>query len=160
MDDMDSDMMVAYEAYLKRNGVSPKLPHSIRVTCVLSITVQWKKDWSSRNFPLSTFIREWRRPPNGPYPLWQSGKSRSWTSHQARHWIFARNMFLFSFYTRGMSFVDMAYLRKKDLNNGIFVLSTPQDRTAAFHQMGEMHAGDSGQVQYGILHLSATRHQP
>ena len=87
LDDMDSDMMVAYEAYLKRNGVSPKLPHSIRVTCVLSITVQWKKDWSSRNFPLSTFIREWRRLPNGPYPLWQSGKSRSWTSHQARHWI-------------------------------------------------------------------------
>lgn len=30
---------------------------------------------------------------------------------------FARNMFLFSFYTRGMSFVDMAYLRKKDLAN-------------------------------------------
>lgn len=32
---------------------------------------------------------------------------------------FARNMFLFSFFTRGMSFVDMAYLRKKDLKNGI-----------------------------------------
>lgn len=32
---------------------------------------------------------------------------------------FARDMFLFSFYTRGMSFVDMAYLQKKDLNNGI-----------------------------------------
>ena len=31
---------------------------------------------------------------------------------------FARNMFLFSFYTRGMSFVDMAYLKKKDLKNG------------------------------------------
>ncbi len=31
---------------------------------------------------------------------------------------FARDMFLFSFYTRGMSFVDMAYLRKKDLKNG------------------------------------------
>lgn len=28
---------------------------------------------------------------------------------------FARDMFLFSFYTRGMSFVDMAYLRKCDL---------------------------------------------
>ena len=28
-------------------------------------------------------------------------------------------MFLFSFYTRGMSFVDMAYLQKKDLNRGI-----------------------------------------
>lgn len=31
---------------------------------------------------------------------------------------YARNMFLFSFYTRGMSFVDMAYLKKKDLQNG------------------------------------------
>ncbi len=32
---------------------------------------------------------------------------------------FARDMFLFSFYTRGMSFIDMAYLRKSDLRNGI-----------------------------------------
>lgn len=28
---------------------------------------------------------------------------------------FARDMFLFSFYTRGMAFVDMAYLQKKNL---------------------------------------------
>ena len=32
---------------------------------------------------------------------------------------FARDMFLFSFYTRGMAFVDMAYLKKKDLSDGI-----------------------------------------
>ena len=32
---------------------------------------------------------------------------------------FARDMFLFSFYTRGMSFIDMAYLRKSDLKNGV-----------------------------------------
>lgn len=32
---------------------------------------------------------------------------------------YARDMFLFSFYTRGMSFIDMAYLKKTDLNNGI-----------------------------------------
>lgn len=34
---------------------------------------------------------------------------------------FARDMFLFSFYTRGMSFIDMAYLRKADVQNGILV---------------------------------------
>ena len=34
---------------------------------------------------------------------------------------FARDMFLFCFYTRGMSFIDMAYLRKKDLQNGALV---------------------------------------
>ena len=32
---------------------------------------------------------------------------------------FARDMFMFSFYTRGMSFVDMAFLKKTDLNNGM-----------------------------------------
>lgn len=32
---------------------------------------------------------------------------------------FARDIFLFSFYTRGMSFVDIAYLEKRDLRNGI-----------------------------------------
>lgn len=32
---------------------------------------------------------------------------------------FARDMFLFSFYTRGMSFIDMAYLKKSDLHNGV-----------------------------------------
>ena len=31
---------------------------------------------------------------------------------------YARDLFLFSFYLRGISFVDLAYLRKKDLQNG------------------------------------------
>ena len=33
----------------------------------------------------------------------------------------ARDLFMFSFYTRGMSFVDMAFLKKSDLNNGVLV---------------------------------------
>lgn len=32
---------------------------------------------------------------------------------------YARDMFMFSFYTRGMSFIDMAFLKKKDLHGGI-----------------------------------------
>ena len=32
---------------------------------------------------------------------------------------FARDMFLLSFYTRGMSFIDMAYLKKSNLANGM-----------------------------------------
>ena len=32
---------------------------------------------------------------------------------------FARDIFLFSFYTRGMSFVDMCYLRRSDIRNGV-----------------------------------------
>ena len=37
------------------------------------------------------------------------------------HLDYARDMFVFSFCTRGMSFIDMAYLRKKDVNNGYLV---------------------------------------
>lgn len=33
----------------------------------------------------------------------------------------ARDLFLFSFYTRGMAFVDMAYLKKKDIKDGCLV---------------------------------------
>ena len=32
--------------------------------------------------------------------------------------VFARDLFLFSFYTRGMAFVDMAFLKKTDVSNG------------------------------------------
>ena len=34
---------------------------------------------------------------------------------------FARDIFLFSFYTRGMSFVDIAYLKKDNIRNGFLV---------------------------------------
>lgn len=37
------------------------------------------------------------------------------------HLSFARDMFLFSFYTRGMSFIDMAYLRKDDLQDDTLI---------------------------------------
>ncbi len=33
-------------------------------------------------------------------------------------WDYARDMFIFSFCTRGMSFIDMAYLKKSDLKQG------------------------------------------
>lgn len=32
---------------------------------------------------------------------------------------FAKDIFMFSFYTRGMSFVDIAFLKKENLQNGI-----------------------------------------
>ena len=43
--------------------------------------------------------------------------------------IFARDIFMFSFYTRGMSFVDMAFLKKK------------KNRSAIVYQMGKANAG-------------------
>lgn len=41
---------------------------------------------------------------------------------------FARDMFMFSFYMRGMPFVDMAYLRKSDLRYGMVTYSRRKTR--------------------------------
>ncbi|MDY3858425.1 MAG: site-specific integrase [Muribaculaceae bacterium] len=41
---------------------------------------------------------------------------------------FARNVFMFAFYTRGMSFVDIAYLRKSDLHEGVITYSRRKTR--------------------------------
>lgn len=44
------------------------------------------------------------------------------------HLSFARDIFLFSFYTRGMSFVDIAYLRKTDESNGFITYTRHKTR--------------------------------
>lgn len=41
---------------------------------------------------------------------------------------FARDIFMFSFYMRGMSFVDIAYLKKSDLKNGFVIYSRRKTR--------------------------------
>lgn len=41
---------------------------------------------------------------------------------------FARKIFLFAFYTRGMSFVDIAFLKKSDLHNGVITYSRRKTR--------------------------------
>lgn len=41
---------------------------------------------------------------------------------------FARKVFLLSFYLRGMSFVDIAFLKKGDLNNGVITYSRRKTR--------------------------------
>lgn len=40
----------------------------------------------------------------------------------------ARDIFLFSFYTRGMSFIDMAYLKKSNLQNGMLTYNRKKTR--------------------------------
>lgn len=50
----------------------------------------------------------------------------------------ARDLFLFSFYTRGMSFIDMAYLKKSDLQHGILTYNrkkTGQRLTILWEQL-------------------------
>ena len=68
---------------------------------------------------------------------------------------FARDIFMFSFYMRGMPFVDIAYLRKTDLKNGTLTYcrkKTNQCLSVAWEkaqqQIVERHAGQTNDSPY------------
>ena len=119
LDGINSDMMLLYEAYLKARGV--------RMNTI---------SFYMRNLRAvyNRAVEKGLTPPNNPFRHVYTGVDKTVKRAIPIKAIkalkdldlsmkpsseFARDMFLFSFYTRGMSFVDMAYLKKSDLQNGI-----------------------------------------
>ena len=119
LDDMDSDMMMAYEAYLKNNGVSPNSSsfYMRNLRAVYNRAVE--KELTSQCFPFKHVYTGVDKTVKRAVPLKVIKKIKEMDFSMNPTFDFARDMFLISFYTRGMSFVDMAYLRKKDLQNGV-----------------------------------------
>ena len=116
--DMDSDLMIAYEAWLKSGGVSMN-----------TISFYMRNLRAVYNRALEKELMEQRNPFRHVYtgvdktikravPLSAIKRMKNLDLSLQPNLEFARDMFLFSFYTRGMSFVDMAHLKKKDLQNG------------------------------------------
>ncbi len=118
-DDMHSDMMMAYEAYLKNNGVSPNSSsfYMRNLRAVYNRAVE--KGLTSQCFPFKHVYTGVDKTIKRAIPLNIIKKIKEMDFSMNPTFDFARDMFLLSFYTRGMSFVDMAYLRKKDLQNGV-----------------------------------------
>ena len=119
LDDMDSDMMMAYEAYLRNNGVSPNSSsfYMRNLRAVYNRAVE--KGLTSQRFPFKHVYTGVDKTVKRAVPLKVIKQIKEMDFSMNPTFDFARDMFLMSFYTRGMSFVDMAYLRKKDLQNGV-----------------------------------------
>ena len=119
LDNIDSDVMMAYEAYLRNNGLSPNSSsfYMRNLRAVYNRAVE--KELTSQRFPFRHVYTGVDKTVERAVPLKVIKQIKEMDFSMNPVFDFARNMFLFSFYTRGMSFVDMAYLRKKDLQNGI-----------------------------------------
>lgn len=119
LDDLDSDMMMAYEAYLKNNGVSPNSSsfYMRNLRAVYNRAVE--KELTAQRFPFKHVYTGVDKTVKRAVPLKVIKRIKEMDFSKNPTFDFARDMFLMSFYTRGMSFVDMAYLRKKDLQNGV-----------------------------------------
>ena len=119
LDDLDSDMMMAYEVFLKNSGIIPNTSsfYMRNLRAVYNRAVE--KDLTSQRFPFKHVYTGVDKTVKRAVSLKVVKKIKEMDFTKNTSFDFARDMFLLSFYTRGMSFVDMAYLKKKDLQNGV-----------------------------------------
>ena len=119
LEKVESDLMLSYEAWLKTNGVSPNSSsfYMRNLRAVYNRAVE--KELTQQRFPFKHVYTGVEKTVKRAVPLKVIKRIKEMDLSLNPPADFARDMFLFSFYTRGMSLVDMAYLRKKDLANGI-----------------------------------------
>lgn len=118
-DDFDSRLMVSYGQYLKNLDCRPN-----------TVSYYMRKLRAIYNLAVDRGLTEQRNPFKYVYtgvaktnkravPLDVIKTLREMDLSTEPLAAFAKDMFLFSFFTRGMAPVDLAYLKKSDLKNGI-----------------------------------------
>ena len=119
LEDIDSDLMLMYEAYLRGRGLTKNsTSFYMRILrAVYNRTVE--KDLTTDRNPFKHVYTGIDKTVKRAIPLKAIKQIKNLNLSLQPSLDFARDMFLFSFYTRGMSFIDMAYLKKKDLSGGI-----------------------------------------
>lgn len=119
LDDVDSDLMAAYEAYLQSIGICPNsisfYMRNLRAIYNRSVD----KELTAQRYPFKHVYTGIDKTVKRAIPLNVIRQIRNLDLSLHPAMDYARDVFMFSFYTRGMSFVDMAFLKKKDLQNGI-----------------------------------------
>ena len=119
LEEINSELLLSYEYYLKVKGVSPNTIsfYMHRLRAVYNRAVE--QGLIEQRFPFRKVKTSIEKTTKRAIPIKYIRKLKSLDLEKSPSLAFARDMFLFSFYTRGMSFIDIAYLHKKDLRNGI-----------------------------------------
>lgn len=119
LDEVDSDLMVRYENFLKEAGVCPNTTsyYMRGLRAVYNRAVE--KELTVQRSPFKHVYTGIDKTVKRAVPLNIIRQIRDLDLALSPATDFARDIFMFSFYTRGMSFIDMAFLKKKDLRNGI-----------------------------------------
>ena len=119
LEDIDSDLMMMYEAYLHNRGLT-KNSTSFYMRILRAVYNRAvEKDLTTNRNPFKHVYTGIDKTVKRAIPLKAIKQIKNLDLSLLPSLDFARDMFLFSFYTRGMSFIDMAYLKKNDLSNGI-----------------------------------------
>lgn len=119
LDKVDSDLMVEYEIFLKARGICPNSSsyYMRGLRAIYNRAVE--KELTVQRNPFKHVYTGIDKTVKRAVPLKIIRQIRDLDLALSPAMDFARDIFMFSFYTRGMSFIDMAFLKKKDLQNGI-----------------------------------------
>ena len=119
LDGITSDMMLLYEAHLKARGVRMNtISFYMRIfRAVYNRAVE--KGLTTQQNPFRHVYTGVDKTVKRAIPIKDIKALKDIDLSMHPTLDFTRDMFMFSFYTRGMSFVDMAYLRKSDIKNGV-----------------------------------------
>ena len=118
-EELDSNLMIEYETYLKEHNVCPNSSsfYMRNLRAIYNRAVE--KELTEQHNPFKHVYTGVDKTVKRAVPLKIIRRIRDTDLTLNPVMDYARDLFMFSFYTRGMSFVDMAYLKKKDLQNGV-----------------------------------------
>ncbi|ANU57544.1 site-specific integrase [Bacteroides caecimuris] len=116
---VDSNLMIEYEVYLKAEGVCPNTSSYYMRSLRAIYNRAVEKELTIQRYPFKHVYTGIDKTVKRAVPVTVIRQIRNLKLEHNPMLDYARDIFMFSFYTRGMSFVDMAYLKKKDLHNGI-----------------------------------------
>lgn len=117
--DMDSDLMITYEMWLKSRGISMNTISFYMRILRATYNRAVEKGLTTQRFPFKHVYTGVEKTTKRAVSLYVIKQLRTLDLSLSPVRSHARDMLLFSFYTRGMSLIDMAFLKKKDLNNGV-----------------------------------------
>ena len=118
LDCLTSEIMEGYEAWHKSRGVAPNtISFYTRILRAVYNRAVEDDIIENRN-PFRHVYTGVDKTVKRALPLAVIKKIKSLDLSLTKALDFARDMFLMSFYLRGMSFIDMAFLKKTDLKNG------------------------------------------
>lgn len=119
LDEVGSNLMIRYENFLKSDGLCPNTSsyYMRGLRAIYNRAVE--KGLTVQRSPFKHVYTGIDKTVKRAVPLKVIRQIRDMDLTLFPAVNFSRDIFMFSFYTRGMSFIDMAYLKKKDLQNGI-----------------------------------------
>ena len=164
---IDSQLLETYETYLRHRNLAPNTI-SFYMKHLRAVYNRAVDDGLIMDrHPFKRVNTSIEKTPKRAISLNTIRKIKSMDLEGSPSKLFARDMFLFSFYTRGMSFVDIAFLQKKNIKgNVLYYRRKKTNQQLAMHwepcmqsMLDKYHASPSSPYLFSIISGPSAHHR-